>query len=90
MKMTFTAAIALAAFLACPASAVDAKEDAPALYTAEHELAQVATKDDEEASMSEGLSDNDTDSEMDEADLDEMSADSEEAEMSEESADELA
>ena len=93
MKMTFTAAIALAAFLACPTTAVDAHDDAPALYAAENELAQVAIKDDDEASMSEGLSDNDTDSELDEADMDELSAESEESEMSadsEESADELA
>lgn len=86
MKMTFTAAIALAAYLACPTTAIDSKDDAPALYAAENELAQVAIKEDEEESLSEGELSVETDTE-DEADLDEIS---DESEISEELEDELA
>ena len=45
--MTFTAAIALAAVLAYPTSAVRAKDYVPSLYTADNEPVQVTTKEDD-------------------------------------------
>lgn len=89
MKMTYAAAIALAAYLAAPTVAQEAHEDAPSLYAAQNELAQLNSQikdedmDAEEASASEELSmddsadDTDEDDVNDDDDMDTMSEESE-------------
>ena len=66
MKLSFAAAIAMVAFLAAPAAATDSQNEAPTLYSAENEFAQVAAQDPEESDEIEVDTESDLSEESDE------------------------